>query len=113
MKTEVGSPGEAKIGTWVGKDKAGPGQSWEKQLGLVRETFRKLSRWLIKLKGHGGGKGPRPLAGEGTVAVMLIRDQGEGGDLGNMPGPVWDFMDVGGSEAIQGGRSQEASGPLV
>lgn len=41
------------------------------------------------------------------------RDQGEGGDLGNMPGPVWDFMDVGGSKDIQGGGSQEASGPLV
>lgn len=33
----------------------------------------------IKLKGHGGGKGPRVLAGEGTAEVTLIgtREKGE------------------------------------
>lgn len=51
----------------------------------MRETFRKQSKWLIKLKGHGRGRGPTALAGEGIVEVMLM---GEGGDLGNMPGPV-------------------------
>lgn len=48
-------------------------------MGLMRETFRKQSKWLIKLKGHGRGRGPTALAGEGTVEVMLIGRRGRFG----------------------------------
>ena len=53
MKTEAGSLGKTRAGTWVGEDKAGPGQPGGKQQS-VGENNRKLSRLVMELKGCGG-----------------------------------------------------------
>jgi len=57
MKTEAGSLGKTRAGTWVGEDKAGPGQPGGKQQS-VGENNRKLSRLVMELKGCGGQKCP-------------------------------------------------------